>query len=434
MEEKLYAGASSIVVNLDEKCFPNAESIKSHDNVYVRVIIIKANKKFCFLSADMPSMFPPDVRYCKELLKNRGFEDENSWITVSHSLSAPHTWPVGGNEQKDTMLPPVFTENPKMLDVADRINEAYKKAYNTAIDTALSNMEEASVGFGKGQCRININRNVLTNKGWWQGVNHEGFADPTLTALRFNRKDGSPIAIIYNYSVQSSVAAGKFPDAGGRISSSDLAGAASLYVENEYKNCTTMILCGATSDQVPLYKINHIVVDKDGNYSEQSFGEAGFVLLEAQGKLLGESIINVSETIDNYHENTCIFSDHITYTCNCQRRDSDMGKLRPVHEYKYIPDGTRDLTVSMLLLGDIALVGLIPEMDGITISDIRNGSPYEKTMVASFINGNGKSMPAAESYDKFHYAALNSPFVKGSAEKTRDIAISYLNELHAKRK
>jgi hypothetical protein len=68
-------------------------------------------------------------------------------------------------------------------------------------------------------------------------------------------------------------------------------------------------------------------------------------------------------------------------------------------------------------------------MDGITVKEIRDASPYKNTLVAICVNGNAKSMPHKESYTLLHRAALNSPFVPGSAELTRDTAEKLLNDL-----
>ena len=106
-----------------------------------------------------------------------------------------------------------------------------------------------------------------------------------------------------------------------------------------------------------------------------------------------------------------------------------MRSKRPTHEYSFVPDGTKELQIYAMILDDIALVGLIPEMDGITVAEIRERSPFEKTLVASFVNGNGKSMPQAESYELLQYTAINSPFVVGSAEQTRDEAVDLLASL-----
>lgn len=85
--------------------------------------------------------------------------------------------------------------------------------------------------------------------------------------------------------------------------------------------------------------------------------------------------------------------------------------------------------IDTMILGDVALVGLRAEMDGLTVAQIRERSPYEHTMVVTFVNGDGKSMPQRRSYELFQYTAMNSPFAAGSAERTRDKAIALLRRI-----
>lgn len=424
------AGAASVIVHLGEECFPNAESLGQHDDSYVRVIIFETDRRVALLSADMPSMFPPDIKFCKELMQEAaGVAPEDSWIMVSHIISAPHTWPVGDNQQRDTPRPKIIDEDPKIAAAAACITMAYREAYKQAVEEALADMREASVGFGAGSCLININRNMHTAEGWWQGVNHEGFADRALSVLRVNDLEGEPIAILFNYSINSSVGTGPLPDCGGKLSSSDLIGAACAYVEKDYGgNCTAMFMVGATGDQVPLYKINYLETDRSNKLRKGSFGSAGFVLVEAQGRLLGNAVVRISENITAMNHAPAIRTARRTYICECQERDPDMKNLRPARSFDYIPDGTREMTIDAIIIDDVAVVGLQPELDGITVSQIREGSPYEKTMVATFVNGNGKSMPQKESYAMYQYLAMNSPFAEGSAELTRDVAVALLEE------
>jgi hypothetical protein len=428
----LKAGAASVAVVLNEDCFPNAECAGKHDEVYVRLVLLESNRRFAILTADMPSIFPEEVEYIKDLLLEKaGVSLADSWVVASHSLSAPHAWPLGDNRQKDTPLPKALTEKPEMAAVAERINNAYRDAYNKAIETALSTMREASIGFGTGLCAISVNRNMYTVEGWWQGVNFDGFTDRVLIVLRVDDIQGNPIAVLYNYSIQPGVGAGPILPNGGKLSSSDVTGVACGIIEREYEGCTAIFLPGATADQVPLYKINYCTTGRNGVLRTGTYGESGYILMEEQGRTLANAVINAVMKIKCVYKAPEINSASRQYTVNCQKRETDMSKMRPHLRYDYFPDGSRDMSVHCLLIGDIALVGMFPELDGITIYQIRESSPFKKTMAVTFVNGNAKSMPAKESYSLFHYTAMNSPFVEGSAELTRDTALEMLNSISA---
>jgi hypothetical protein len=162
----LKAGAASVTVVLNEDCFPNAECVGRHDDVYVKLLIFESNRRFAIFSADMPSIFHDEVEHIKYLLLEKaGVALADSWVIASHSLRSPHVWPLGENKQKDTPLPKIFDEKPEMKDTAQRINHAYRVAYSKAIDGTLSNMREASIGFDTSVCSINVNRNMYTIEG-----------------------------------------------------------------------------------------------------------------------------------------------------------------------------------------------------------------------------------------------------------------------------
>lgn len=421
----LKAGAASVMVRLGESCFPNAEFVGVHDNVYVRVLILESDHRFAILSADMPSMFPQDLSLCKQLLRDIAeVEPEYSWVTVSHSFSAPHTWQVGNDH-----IPPIFKSRLDMIPAAQRINEAYKEAYSEAITKALNSMQCAFIGFGSGTCTVNVNRNIETVEGWWQGANQEGFTDKTLSVVRINRVSGDPIAILYNYSVQPSVTAGSILPNGDKLMSADLPGAAGAYIEREYDGCTAIFMPGATGDQVPLYRINFCETDKDGRLRTGCLGEAGYVLLEEQGRILGNAVVETAEKIRCDDTNVQIKAVSMDYICKCRKREHTVGNARPSHSYSYVPDGEQALAVHGAVVGDIAFVGLMPEMDGVTIAEIREASSFGKIIVSTFVNGSMKTMPQRSAYSLFQYTAMNSPFAEGSAELTRDVALTVLEKI-----
>ena len=425
------AGSAVEQVRLDELCFPNAESVALHGEICVRVVIFETDRRFAILSTDMPSMFDNDLIYCRDLLQEAaGVAPEDAWITVTHCYSAPHTWDLEGRPGGGRA--PKAMEEPAMRAAQVRINDAFRAAYRHAAEKALADLREAVVGFGTGSCAINVNRNMYTADGWWKGVNHDGYTDKHLAVVRIDDLQGSPIAVLYNYSVQITAGAGPIPDAGGRVANADISGVASRYIEAEFGNdCAAVFLCGAAGDQVPLLLINYCETDKDGTLRERevSLGTAGFAVVDAQGKMLGNAAAKAAAAIQDMRPVSVIQTARRDYTCGCQKREGEMRSKRPTHQYSFVPDGTKDLPVYAMLLDDIALVGLLPEMDGITVAEIRERSPFEKTLVASFVNGNAKSMPQAGSYELLQYTAINSPFAAGSAEQTRDEAVTLLNEL-----
>jgi len=56
-------------------------------------------------------------------------------------------------------------------------------------------------------------------------------------------------------------------------------------------------------------------------------------------------------------------------------------------------------------------------------------SPFEHTLLVSFLNGDGKYMPHAEAYDIGTWETLRTPFAVGAAEEFVATAVEILSGL-----
>ena len=74
------------------------------------------------------------------------------------------------------------------------------------------------------------------------------------------------------------------------------------------------------------------------------------------------------------------------------------------------------MEVEAVRIGEIALVGVRPELNCISGLAVSNVSPFQNTLVCTMVNGAAKYMADRKSYDRFTYEAMNSPFGKGAAE------------------
>ena len=78
----------------------------------------------------------------------------------------------------------------------------------------------------------------------WEGANREGPSDKTVAVLTFERLDGTPIAVYYNYAVHA-VITGQLDQVSG-----DIPGAASRYIEDSFDdNVVALWSSGAAGDQ-----------------------------------------------------------------------------------------------------------------------------------------------------------------------------------------
>ena len=106
----------------------------------------------------------------------------------------------------------------------------------------------------------------------------------------------------------------------------------------------------------------------------------------------------------------------------------NLRELRPTHFCEWEPDGDKEQTIELFALGDLAIVGVRPELTYPTLKQIQAVSPYSVTLTATLINGGAKYMADQSAYDRFMYEAVNSPFAPGAAEMLVREAAALLNQ------
>lgn len=83
-----------------------------------------------------------------------------------------------------------------------------------------------------------------------------------------------------------------------------------------------------------------------------------------------------------------------------------------------------------LSFGDIGFVGAPYEMFDTNGMEIKEGSPFEVTIVSTIANGGEGYIPSQLGYDHGGYSVDTSYLVPGTGEQLRDAYLSMLNELH----
>ena len=415
----LRAGAGRAVIELPDRLFPLEGFSGVHDPLHVRVLLLEAQAKLAVVSLELTSLGQEQVETLQGLVSEAaGVPREDVWICATHTFSAPH------------VLPRHMCTTPAGQEKRDLLCAAIETAVREAAGRAVSAQQEARFGFGTGVCDVNVNRDVPTVDGWWLGRNETGPSDKTVTVLRFDALDGSPIALLFSYGVQSSVMdAG--PGAGqARQVSSDLAGAAARFLEREYAEALTAVFCvGAAGDQAPaLSGARFEYTSVAGRRRARDVGEPGFVIADMLGARLGAEVLRVFEAIECGRFAGALKRLRATVRFPGQ----EMGEthlLRPTKVYGFVPSDDRDEPIEAAALGDVALLGVRPELGCRTGLSIRERSPFAVTAVLTMVNGGAKYMAERDAYERITYEAMNSPFAAGSAELLCDRAAGLLGSL-----
>ena len=416
------AGAGRADVHIPAMLFPLDGFVGQHDPLVARVLLLDdGHSRVGIVVIDLTSIEAGLITSVKAILaKVAAVSPENAIVCASHTFSAPHVFPAG-QEPPGTDL----RHNAGAL-------QAIEAAVRTAAVQAASTLQPAWMGFGLGTSRVSVNRDVPTPHGWWLGANDAGFSDPSLGILRVDGANGKPIAILMNYAVQSSIMDGSVDDKGGKLITADLAGAATSYVETQYGGGTVaFFLVGAAGDQAPYLKADRYIAEKDGSIGRADIHDAGFTLVDLLGERLGSDAMAVAETIKATQAPSLdVLRESIEVPgLAFSPRNAAKG---PVTSFDYQPDGKIKLPIVLIYIGDIAFVGMQPELAASLGARLKAGSAVPHTMVATMVDGSAKYLPDAQSYDRFTYEARSSPFARGAGEQVVSAATALLRQVHDK--
>lgn len=397
------AGKSEIILKDDYLEIENFAVV--HKTLNARALVIESGRTLVILSLEITSLPNEEAEEFKDLIARRyGVKKEGIWICVTHTFSAPHLLP----DQ-------VLKEEEKIVKKA-QYRECLRNASLEAVSQAFAGLQPVTAGFGSGYCDINTNRDVELKDGWWIGEGGPGLADKTVSVVRFDREDKSPLAILFHYGIQSSVLDGSTLSAGGKAVSPDVAGVASDYIEKQYDGGTVgLFLIGAAGDQAPVQRaISETFVYGERIRTDRQ--EEGFGICERLGSMLGEVTCHIANRIKSREVKEEAEIGRMTFRVPGKEMERDLKKLHPTREFPYTANGEAEVLIEVMRIGELALVGVKPELNCISGLAVKACSPFEHTLVCTMVNGGAKYMADRTSYDRITYEAMNSPFGRGAAE------------------
>ena len=167
---------------------------------------------------------------------------------------------------------------------------------------------------------------------------------------------------------------------------------------------------------------------RDGGVRSKEAGDRGLVVAEMVGARLGAEVVKLSE------EMACgpCGDQILTKRGVIELPGQEMLRtelIRPTHEYAFEAAPSRAQSLEIIRMGDVALVGVAPELSCSTGAEIREGSPFPATLVLTMVNGAAKYMADAGAYERITYEAMNSLFARGSAEMLAEKALGMLRDM-----
>ena len=243
------------------------------DPLYARILVLEAGgKRIAMVAVDLGRSFgEPSLDHLKEvILKSSGISC--LILTATHTHSAP----VIKDEYEAS--PPEWEQR-----ALDEIAQG--------IDTAASNLQEARIGSGTGSVFIGHNRLRVNDDGtvsWFEQnptMVPTSPVDPTVTVLRIDDRNGSPLAILVNYACHPVVFGSE-----NTQYSADFPGVTNRVVEKALGgNVESFFVQGADGDINPYYAV-------------MKMKENAVKLRDWTGDQLGQEVVRVAKGIQTVND------------------------------------------------------------------------------------------------------------------------------------
>jgi hypothetical protein len=379
-------------------------------------VVIEANTKVCIVSCDV-LVLQRDILddVCRKIEAEDKIPFENILITSSHTHHAPTTVTVHGYKRDETF--------------SRRVKDAIVSAVHKA-GQKLKNTQPASMYFRLGQeSTVGQNSRLLLKDGtiWWVGsradaIRPTGPFDPELPVLAFKQADGTLEALLFNHSSHN---------IGVRRSgrSPSFYGLAAQELEEELGGITIFTPGAFGSTHVLSLSMDERIL-RIKNAVKDAFSKAQKRQIPTVTSVKKQFSYRVRKFDEDAEEKA------VSYYCNKRLGGNpediikvfrNMRKELAKHQGQL-----RKTWLHVILIGDIAFVGVPGECFGLLGTEIKRRSPFRYTYVIGVANDYIGYIPDNKAYDLGGYqvwTGFHSLVERGTGEKIVDEAIRILEEL-----
>ena len=325
-----------------------------HDSIYARAIVFSdGENKAAIVSAEIIGL---SDAFCDETMKlieeEVGIKKEYLLLTAVHNYSGPTTR--------------VYSDNTSP-EVKAYVEDLQRKLVKMVI-VADKNLRSASIGAGKGECKMNINRRADDGKGNIQlGRNPYGPCDHEVGVVCIDDEGGNLISVLVSWPCH-----GVVMGPCNYLISGDWPGATSRYIEDSLGiNVVTPIIVGTSGDINPIYGPHIDFVDIN------SYAYA----LNAIGYDLGNEVIRITRDITTRSNGTIKATQKSIYLPG---KEEEANRL---HHKSYKPGNDVEVRLSVLKIGNIIFAGINGEVFNQIGVKIKIHSPYTNTFIVTHCNG-----------------------------------------------
>jgi hypothetical protein len=372
-----------------------------HDHIYHRIIVLDdGTTQFFLISSDLCEFSPSQYdRIAVQLKKRFGINPQNLWWATTHTHSAPELGPPG--------LESVFLGERYQHEFDADYQSLVERTIIDGIKEGLKTLSPARLGVGWGFSQANINRRAINIDGIASlGLNPDGPVDRRIGLLRFDKEDGTPLALIANYPIHGTVLSGDNLEISG-----DAPGIVSEYVEQKI-GVPLIFINGAMGNLAPIYSV----------YPNPKSGHLGQFRV-----LLGDKILAANQMISTTTSDVILKTGAIIVETP---RKAGMDWATDLGDYTRTTRAGEKmvkLPVRFLKINeDVAIWSAPLELFCEISNEIRDRSPFPFTFYFGLTNGwLGYLLPESE-YKYGGYEPSDSPYTPLAARDLTEAVISYL--------
>lgn len=422
---KLFAGAGAAPICFAQELFPLDGIRAVHDDPYARVLLLDCGKRVAIACLELVMLPGDEIDVVRKLISDlTKTEYENIWVHVTHAITTPHAphapKGMGGVDLE------ISEEEKQVLDRKIKLyNSIVEEAVVKAAQGAMDTFRAAKMGVGTGECHVNVNRDISTPHGWWINFNPDGPSNHTATVLKFVDEAEQNIAALISYGIKPCGIDNSEMSTNNRLVSSDVPGLACTLLE-EKLGAPCLFAMSAAGDQVPLEQAWYDVVNDDGTVSKVDNGvQAGLEIVDRLGRQMARELEPILE------KTVCdqTAPEIRTEQGGIEWEGKTRNKMEPTRKAEYTPQGMQKVDALAMAIGDVAFVGVKPEVNTVTEAQLQKASPYAHTLLMSMVNGGFKYMPDLESYENSTWEALTCGLMPGAAEAWTKEAVAVLERM-----
>jgi neutral ceramidase len=209
-------------------------------------------------------------------------------------------------------------------------------------------------------------------------------------------------------------------DKDGMLVSGDLPGETSRYIEKRHDDRVVALWCmGVAGDQNPKYTAKRHTFDSQGNIRNINVFEAGYLLMQVQAESLAEEVLLVAANMTKTFSKAVIkgIQKKVMVPGQKKQEKDNYNNLNMIDDFIFEDADPVEMHLSLLLINQIALVGIPGEPVCNLGMLLKNTLPYKNVVVITQCNGSISYISDEAGYEKRTFQATASHLKRGCAEK-----------------